>query len=75
MKGLTTGRQMTKSDVCPYRHIKRFNWMRIAITSNSKRDTQDEGLVHRWIKFLYWRKGCQVRCVTTYVDITEPEVN
>ena len=25
VKGLTTGRQMTKCDVCPYRHIKRFN--------------------------------------------------
>ena len=25
VKGLTTGRQMTKCDVYPYRHIKRFN--------------------------------------------------
>ena len=43
---------MTKYGVCQYRHIKGFNLMKIAINSNSRRDTLAKGLVCRWIKYL-----------------------
>ena len=43
---------MTKYDVCPYRHIKGFNLLKIAINSNSRRNTLAKGLVCRWIKYL-----------------------
>ena len=53
VKGLTTRREMTKYDVCQYIDTKKgFNCMRIAITSNSKRDTLVEGLVCEGIKYL-----------------------
>ena len=41
--------------VCPYRHMKWFNWMRILTTSNSKRATLDKCLVCRSIKVTEWR--------------------
>ena len=52
VKGLSTRREMTKYGVCPYRYIKRFNCMRIAINSNSKMDTVVKGLVCGEIKYL-----------------------
>ena len=51
-KGLTTRGEMTKYGGCPYRHIKRCNLMRIAITSNSKRDTLIKSLLDGEIKSL-----------------------
>ena len=43
---------MSKYGVCQYRYRKGFNLMKIAINSNSRRDTLAKGLVCRWIKYL-----------------------
>ena len=53
MKGLTTRERDDKIwcvSIC--RHKKGFNFMGIAITSNSKRDTLVKGLVCGGIKYL-----------------------